>query len=391
MDGLTAMWIVIYVLVPVLVIYLCQRYPILDKISAVMLCYAVGIVAGNMGFLSGGHVNIVPQGFSGVQEYFFVITIALALPLIFFSIDIRRWFGVAGKAVLSFGLEIVAVVIAAATGYLIFRDMVGGETWKVAGMLIGVYTGGTVNLGAIGTALDTDKTVLAATQISDVVVSLVYLLLVLTVLQHILLKFLPAFKRAAADGSEEEIQDYNSYAGFFNRGHLLPLAGALALSIAILAVGVGLTFIFPKDTALVVAVLAVSTLGIAFSFVPRIRKIPMTYQLGQYFILIFCLVVSSMSDLSRLFGTTLPLLAMVGWAVFISLGIHIFLAWIFKIDADTVVITSVAGIYSPPFVPMVARVLKNRDIVASGVVTGIIGWVVGTYLGIAVAYILRGL
>jgi len=56
-----------------------------------------------------------------------------------------------------------------------------------------------------------------------------------------------------------------------------------------------------------------------------------------------------------------------------------------------VVITSVAGIYSPPFVPMVARVLKNRDIVASGVVTGIIGWVVGTYLGIAVAYILRGL
>jgi uncharacterized membrane protein len=391
MDGLTAMWIVIYVLVPVLVIYLCQRYPILDKISAVMLCYAVGIVAGNMGFLSGGHVNIVPQGFSGVQEYFFVITIALALPLIFFSIDIRRWFGVAGKAVLSFGLEIVAVVIAAATGYLIFRDMVGGETWKVAGMLIGVYTGGTVNLGAIGTALDTDKTVLAATQISDVVVSLVYLLLVLTVLQHILLKFLPAFKRAAADGSEEEIQDYNSYAGFFNRGHLLPLAGALALSIAILAVGVGLTFIFPKDTALVVAVLAVSTLGIAFSFVPRIRKIPMTYQLGQYFILIFCLVVSSMSDLSRLFGTTLPLLAMVGWAVFISLGIHIFLAWIFKIDADTVIITSVAGIYSPPFVPMVARVLKNKDIVVSGVVTGIIGWVVGTYLGIAVAYILRGL
>ncbi len=391
MDGLTAMWIVIYVLVPVLVIYLCQRYPILDKISAVMLCYAVGIVAGNMGFLTGGRVNIVPQGFSGVQEYFFVITIALALPLIFFSIDIRRWFGVAGKAVLSFGLEIVAVVIAAATGYLIFRDMVGGETWKVAGMLIGVYTGGTVNLGAIGTALDTDKTVLAATQISDVVVSLVYLLLVLTVLQRILLKFLPAFKRAAAAGSEEEIQDYNSYAGFFNRGHLLPLAGALALSIVILAVGVGLTFIFPKDTALVVAVLAVSTLGIAFSFVPRIRKIPMTYQLGQYFILIFCLVVSSMSDLSRLFGTTLPLLAMVGWAVFISLGIHIFLAWIFKIDADTVVITSVAGIYSPPFVPMVARVLKNRDIVASGVVTGIIGWVVGTYLGIAVAYILRGL
>jgi len=39
---------------------------------------------------------------------------------------------------------------------------------------------------------------------------------------------------------------------------------------------------------------------------------------------------------------------------------------------------------------MVAASLKNREIVLSGVMTGIIGWVVGTYLGIAIAYILRG-
>jgi uncharacterized membrane protein len=37
---------------------------------------------------------------------------------------------------------------------------------------------------------------------------------------------------------------------------------------------------------------------------------------------------------------------------------------------------------------MVASVLKNKEIVVSGVITGIIGWVIGTYLGIAVAYIL---
>jgi len=70
--------------------------------------------------------------------------------------------------------------------------------------------------------------------------------------------------------------------------------------------------------------------------------------------------------------------------------LHAALARIFKIDADTVIITSVAGICSPPLVPMVAASLKNREIVLSGVMTGIIGWVVGTYLGIAIAYILRG-
>ena len=69
---------------------------------------------------------------------------------------------------------------------------------------------------------------------------------------------------------------------------------------------------------------------------------------------------------------------------------HAALARIFKIDADTVIITSVAGICSPPLVPTVTASLKNKEIVLSGVMTGIIGWVVGTYLGITIAYILRG-
>jgi uncharacterized membrane protein len=37
----------------------------------------------------------------------------------------------------------------------------------------------------------------------------------------------------------------------------------------------------------------------------------------------------------------------------------------------------------------VASALKNKEVIVSGVITGIIGWVIGTYLGIAVAYILN--
>lgn len=46
---------------------------------------------------------------------------------------------------------------------------------------------------------------------------------------------------------------------------------------------------------------------------------------------------------------------------------------------------------SPPFVPMAATALKNREVVVSGVVTAIIGWVIGTYLGMGVAYVMRAL
>jgi len=115
----------------------------------------------------------------------------------------------------------------------------------------------------------------------------------------------------------------------------------------------------------------------------------MAYQAGNYFILIFCLVVSSMADFNRLVSTAPIMIVYVTFTVFACLALHAALAALFKIDADTVIITSVAGICSPPLVPMVAAALKNKEVVLSGVITGIIGWVVGTYLGIALSYLLR--
>ena len=46
-------------------------------------------------------------------------------------------------------------------------------------------------------------------------------------------------------------------------------------------------------------------------------------------------------------------------------------------------------IFSPPFVPVVAAKLKNKEIIISGLTVGIIGYAVGNYLGILIAYALK--
>ena len=69
--------------------------------------------------------------------------------------------------------------------------------------------------------------------------------------------------------------------------------------------------------------------------------------------------------------------------------LHIFIARIFKIDADTVLISGTALICSPPFVPVAAGAIKNRDVILTGMVVGIAGYAIGNYLGIAVAYLLK--
>jgi uncharacterized membrane protein len=371
-----------YLFFPVFAIYLARKNTICNKLGAVVICYICGIVIGNIG--------VLPANLASIQNPLMLVAISLALPLMFFSIDVRRWSRLAGKSLLSFGLQTLAILIAAVLGFFIFHGRVGEETWKLAGMFVGLYTGGTVNLGAIATALRTDSTLYLAAHTSDVVVSSVYLLFLMTIGQRFMLKFLPAFRPAGVASPAENL-DFDSYAGIFEKKTFVPLLGALGLSLLIFMMG-GLFFlVWHEDIAFVAAILAICTLGIVFSFIPRIRNIKMTYQAGNYFILIFCLVVSSMADFNRLMSTAPMMLLYVTFTILISLALHVALARIFRIDADTVIITSVAGICSPPLVPMVASALKNKEIVLSGVMTGIIGWVIGTYLGISLSYILRGI
>ncbi len=374
--------VLFFLFFPALVLFLCKKYSFLDKIGAVVICYIAGGLVGNIG--------ILPAGFEKVQNPMMLVNICLALPLMFFSLDIRRWSRLAGKSLLSFALQTLAIVIVATAGYFIFRSYVGPETWKIAGMFIGVYSGGTVNLGAIATALQTDRTLYLAAHTSDVVVSAVYLLFLMTIGQKIFLKVLPPFKPAGVETPEESF-NFDSYDGIFKKEIIIPLLGAFGLALLIFIIG-GLSFlVFGEDVAFVVSILVIATLGIAFSFVPKIRNIKMTYQLGNYFILVFSLVVSSMANINKLLSTAPVMLVYVTFTILTCLLLHVVLSYFFKIDVDTVIITSVAGICSPPLVPMVASALKNREVVITGVVTGIIGWVIGTYLGIGIAYILLNL
>ncbi|MCL6615278.1 MAG: DUF819 family protein, partial [Firmicutes bacterium] len=347
-----------------------------------VLCYALGLILGNTGLL--------PPGFGKIQETLLTYSVPVALPLLFFSFDARQWSRLAGVSLFSFFLETIAVLVAATIAFVAFKALIGPEAWKAVGMLIGCYTGGTLNLAAIGTALRVETNLFMATNVADMLVCPLYLLLAVTVLRRLLLFILPPF-RSSGQGEAAEAWSFTDYRGFFARGRLLPLAKALGLALAVFAAGGGLSLLVPGEYSTVVAILTVTTLGIACSFIPSIRRIEGSFQLGNYLILVFSLTVSSMADLGRLLTTAPAALILVGFMVFFSALVHVLLAAVFKIDADTVIITSIAGIFSPPFVPMVAAALKNRAIIATGVITGIIGWTIGTYLGIGYGYLLRAI
>ena len=115
-----------------------------------------------------------------------------------------------------------------------------------------------------------------------------------------------------------------------------------------------------------------------------------SYDLGMYFVLVFSLVVASMVDVTSIdYRAGANIIAYITFVIFASLMLSIIFSKIFKVDADTMVITSVALINSPLFVPMIAESMKNKKVIITGVAVGVIGYAVGNYLGIIVSQILK--
>ncbi|MBQ5358403.1 MAG: DUF819 family protein, partial [Alistipes sp.] len=72
----------------------------------------------------------------------------------------------------------------------------------------------------------------------------------------------------------------------------------------------------------------------------------------------------------------------------VSLIIHALLCRLMRVDADSMVISSVSFINSPPFVPMVSAVMRNRRALVTGLGAGIVGYALGNHLGVLMAELL---
>jgi len=357
----------------------------LNKIGAVLLCYLLGIIIGN--------TNILPDSFMPLLNTLSEVTVVIALPLLLFSLNVKSWFQIAGKAILSMVLAMTAVV---AIAFFIFTINKGGrpeDAWQLAGMSIGVYTGGTPNLASIKTALGVSGNTYILFHTYDTLIALLYLPFVLSVGQKFFNKFLPKFESSPKmkEILSQDNQEMKPYREMFHLKVWPKLLGALVLSGVSVGTAVLLGGLIPQEYSLAVIILIITSLGILFSFVGPIRRIPQTFDLGMYIIYIFCIVVASMTDMSQLVTIDWGILRVVFFTTFGSMALHAIFCKLFKVDTDTFLVTSVSAICSPPFVPLVAGAIKNQRVILSGLTTGIIGYAIGNYLGITLAYLFKAL
>ena len=107
-----------------------------------------------------------------------------------FSLNIRKLVSVCKNRFFKHDLALISGVVIITSGYFIFKDAVP-DSWKLAGMLVGVYTGGTPNMASLSDALDVDPNLFLMTNTYDIIVGAITLIFFITVGPRVFRAILP--------------------------------------------------------------------------------------------------------------------------------------------------------------------------------------------------------
>ncbi len=378
-----------YVLFPLLIIEGFKRWTVIQKIGTVVLAYAVGIIASLCGVMQFPD-PAVAVSFSKLQSTLMSVTVPLAIPLMLFNCDFKLWTKALPKTAWALVTGLVAVVVAVISGYFIFRNHVP-EVAKVAGMMTGIYTGGTVNFNALGASLGVDKSVMAIVLAFQMVITMPYIFFLLGGGYKVFRKILPyqdVTHKGRTDEDTVETADVENYRDMLKKKNLLGMLKGLGLSVVFLAIGAGLALLITGTLSELVVILTITTLSIIASFFKKVRELPKTFELGMFFILIFSVIVASMFNIHSVSGGSLYVGGFVLWIMGVSVLLHLILCRIAKVSGDLFCVCQVGLLCSPPFVPPIAGAMRNKKVLISGIVVGLVGYAVGTYLGALLAWIL---
>ena len=375
----------IFCFAPAGVIWLCRRYPLLDNIGPIMILYAIGMIIGNLPL-------DIPE-MSVAQDIATSASIPLAIPMMLFCCRFTRSDARTQLKVVISGF--LSVAIAVVVGYIFFGKQIP-EGDKIGGIMSGMYTGGMLNAAAIQAIFKVEEQNYIMMCSYDIVISFLYLVFLVAVGYKMFRLLYGEKSHATLSESEKEELDRqiaeakrNPYAGLWSKAGMKELAKIVGYTIVVVALAAASTLPFDDAWFMVIFILVLSTLGVVFSFFAPVRKLERSFDIGMYLIYIFSIAMASMADFSNLkLADGLNQILFLTITVFGSLILHAIFCRIMRVDADSMTVSSVSFINSPPFVPMMVAVLKNKKTLIVGLGAGIVGYALGNHFGVLIASLL---
>ena len=347
--------------------------PIGKKTSGVVWVLVAAMLLSNTG--------VIPYT-SPAYDFVGGYMVSLAIPLLLFKADIRKIFRESGKVIITFAIASAATVVGAILGFAVMD--LGEIGPKVAGVYTGGWIGGAVNFLAVSQVVEMSESEFTSAISASSVVSILALMILIA---------LPSIRfvvRLLPTSHVDTIPEYEKQAlkdSERSKVYLRHLTGALALSFGICAISSAIGELIGKSHYTILFV-TVFTIAIANLFPRVLDQLEGEFELGMIFMYIFFAMVGSSTNATAFVGSAMNLFIYGMLIIFIHLFVLLLVAKLLKVDLAEAVVASGACLVGPAPTAAIAISQGWRTLITPGIMCGIFGYVIGTFIGVSVSAML---
>ena len=332
--------------------------------------------------MAASHIGLIPRQ-APLYDAIWTYVVPFAIALFLFKADLRDIAARSGPVLLAFLIGAAGAAAGALLASLLID--LGPDEAKLAAVFSATYTGGSLNFAGVAQAIDfQDPSKLSAALAIDNVLGTLY------ILGLNLLAAWRLFRNRFPWGAEVLVNDDRATTnGAAQPLQLSDFLNAIAIAAAVCAASAFSANALALDSYallfITVIMTALATLG--RKWIGKIRGEDVM-ALGLMYL--FFAVIGAGADITEMLSSAPAVIVLVLSIFIVHLIFLVGAAALLKLNYGVVIVASLACITGPPVAAAIAVLFGWRSLVTPGILTGILGYILGNFIGIGIFHILGG-
>lgn len=394
-DNSWALWAIL-VSIAAVSIYLEQTYKWASKVTGAIIGLILAMFLAN--------IRVIPTE-AATYDIVWGYVVPLGIPLLLFNANIKKIWRESGRMLVIFLLSSIGTLIGVFVSFMLLKNHIP-DLYKMAAMMTGSYIGGGVNFAAMAESFGTGSEWVSALVVADNLLMAVYFFVLLAIPS--IEFFRKKFTHPHIDEVESKVDTKEGEtlaAQYWGRKDisLRDIAFGVALSFVIVWVSTEISnflgsviptgnFVldlfngFLGNKYLMITTITVLLATFAPNFMSNIHG---AQEIGTFLIYIFLVVIGVPASLQLIFTKAPLLLLFTGIIVAINMIISLVLGKIFKFNLEEILLASNANIGGPTTAAAMAIAKGWNKLIGPSILSGILGYVIGNYLGIFMGNLLH--
>lgn len=353
----------------------------LNQVSGILITMIVMSVLSMTGVVP---VASNPKMKVDLYELIFSYFIPLSIPMMLMGSNIRRIIREGGKLLVAFLIGALGVILGSFLAFYLIN--LGPDSGNVAGVISATLIGGSMNFIATGEIMNfSTHPLFSATIAVDNFAANAYILLMFAVpSMTFLARFFVKPKVENQEISERNANE-EAYPITIERIAIVVMIAAVIASIGGLLSEM-IQKIYATRMSTSILIITVMAVLMANLFPKYLKKIEDTaFAIGLWMMYIFLAAIGASTNLADMLHVGPAVLGFYLIIMFFHFIFLVSLSKLFKFDVYEVIISSAANIMGPSVAAPMAASLGQKKLITPAILVGILGYVIGTFIGVTIA------